>query len=82
MLIRNTVLITSILFAISSVASAQSLKIQDETMSSCEDCHDPGRSSLPNPKLTAKLHHKTVKQSYQTAAINQEDLMALLTPAK
>ena len=82
MLIRNTVLITSILFAISSVASAQSLKIQDETMSSCEDCHDPGRSSLPNPKLTAKLHHKTVKPTYQNANINKDDLMALLTSAE
>ena len=82
MLIRNTVLITSVFFAISSAANAQSLKIQDETISDCDTCHGGYSDTLPEPKLTAKLHHKTVKQSYQTAAINQEDLMALLTPAK
>ena len=82
MLLRNTVLITSVLFAISSAASAQSIRIQDETMSSCEDCHDPRSSTLPNPKLTAKLHHKTVKPTYQNADINKDDLMALLTSAE
>ncbi len=82
MLIRNTVLITSVLFAISSAANAHSIKIQDETMSSCEECHGGYSDTLPEPKLTAKLHHQAVKQSYQSAAINQDDLMALLTPVE
>jgi len=82
--IRSTVLISSILFALASSANAaHSLKkIQDEKMNGCDECHGNYSDTLPNPKLSAQLHHKTESQAYQSAEMTKDDLMALLTQAE